>query len=147
MPHTRLLLPSDLTAWQVLWQQYLDFYQTNLDATTTAHTWERLMNPATSDMVGIGVVQEEQLLGFAHLVFHPNTWSSKPCCYLEDLCVDSAWRGQGLGRRLIETVIEVAQERQCCRVYWVTHRDNTVAQQLYNQVAEQTPFVQYKCVL
>ena len=101
-PTTRLLQSDDFTAWRPLWQQYLDFYQTDLDETVTRHTWQRLTDPTQTDMLGLGVFVEGRLSGFTHLVFHPNTWSAEPCCYLEDLCVDASMRGQGLGRALIQ---------------------------------------------
>ena len=141
---TRPLNHSDFPAWRPIWQQYLDFYQTELDEATTLHTWERLLQPELSQMLGLGVFVDGQLAGFTHLVFHANTWSAEPCCYLEDLCVDAQVRGQGLGRALILAAKEVAMAQQCCRLYWVTARDNHTAQVLYDKVAEQTEFIQYR---
>ena len=143
-PTTRLLQSDDFAAWRPLWQQYLDFYQTDLDETVTQHTWQRLTDPTQTDMLGLGVFMEGRLSGFTHLVFHPNTWSAEPCCYLEDLCVDAQVRGQGLGRALIQAAQDLAQQKRCCRLYWVTARDNHTAQRLYNTLAEQTDFIQYK---
>lgn len=144
MISTRLLTATDHAAWQAIWQQYLDFYQTELPNATTMHTWQRLTNPAQTDMVGIGVFVDGTLAGFAHLVFHANTWSKQACCYLEDLCVDEHQRGQGLGRALIQAAQDLAIAMQCCRLYWVTTRDNHTAQILYDKMATQTEFVQYK---
>ncbi len=141
---TRLLQSDDFDAWRPLWQQYLDFYQTDLDEAITLHTWHRIIHPEQADMIGLGVFVDGKLSGFTHLVFHPNTWSAEPCCYLEDLCVDAQVRGQGLGRALINAAQDLAQQKQCCRLYWVTTRDNHTAQQLYNTLAEQTDFIQYK---
>ena len=145
MTHTtRLLQSNDFDAWRPLWQQYLDFYQTVLDEAITLHTWHRIIHPEHADMMGLGVFVDGKLSGFTHLVFHPNTWSAEPCCYLEDLCVAAQVRGQGLGRALINAAQDLAQQKQCCRLYWVTTRDNHTAQQLYNTLAEQTDFIQYK---
>lgn len=141
---TRALSAQDYPAWRIVWQQYLDFYQTELDEATTLGTWERLLQPEHSQMLGLGVFVDEKLAGFTHLVFHPNTWSTEPCCYLEDLCVDAQVRGLGLGRALIAAAKEAAIAQQCCRLYWVTARDNHTAQVLYDKVAEQTEFIQYR---
>ena len=36
------------------------------------------------------------------------------------------------------------EKRACDRVYWLTHQDNLVAQQLYNKVAKKTGFIQLR---
>ena len=62
MTHTtRLLQSADFAAWRPLWQQYLDFYQTDLDETVTQHTWQRLTDPTQTDMLGLGVFVEGRL--------------------------------------------------------------------------------------
>ena len=44
---------------------------------------------------------------------------------------------------LIEAVAQAARERNCSRVYWITHETNLDAQQMYAQVAERSGFIQY----
>ncbi len=63
--------------------------------------------------------------------------------YLQDLFVDPAMRGQGLGRALIEHVYAEAAARGCSRVWWLTHETNTDAMVLYDRVADKSGFVQY----
>ena len=64
--------------------------------------------------------------------------------YLEDLFVDPAQRGNGLGRELIESVAEFAKENGSRKLYWQTHKDNQVAQRLYNSLATKSEFVIYE---
>lgn len=144
MMQTRLLQAHDFERWNILWQQYLDFYQVRLPETTTEATWQRLIDEQETNMHAIGVFVDDVLQGFAHVVIHPNTWSDQPCAYLEDLCVDQNHRQQGQGRILIEAAQQFAIQRQCCRLYWVTQRDNHQAQKLYDKVATQTDFIQYR---
>ena len=61
---------------------------------------------------GFGAWQDEMLVGITHVVLHPNTWNTTECCYLEDLYVSDAVRGQGVGRALIEQVYEFANEEK-----------------------------------
>ena len=84
------------------------------------------------------------LVGFAHIVIHPNTWNKEERCNMEDLFVDPAHRRQGLARQLIEAVYAEAEARNCSRVYWITASENQTAQALYDQLAAQTGMLQYR---
>ena len=51
--------------------------------------------------------------------FHSfSTFLAKPGLYLEDLYVRSAFRGQGIGRRLLAHVAQIARTRGCGRFEW-----------------------------
>lgn len=58
---------------------------------------------------------------------------------------DSA-RGRGLGRALIEAVYEKAEAAGASRVYWLTQSSNAPARALYDQVADNLGFIQYRKV-
>jgi GNAT superfamily N-acetyltransferase len=73
--------------------------------------------------------------------------SSIRYCYLQDLFVSEAGRGHGLGRALIEAVYEKAKAAGASRVHWLTHTSNAQARILYDQVAENPGFIQYRKVL
>jgi ribosomal protein S18 acetylase RimI-like enzyme len=51
---------------------------------------------------------------------------------MNDLYVDAAARGQGVGRALIEASAEVARERGALHLEWSTAPDNATAQRLYD---------------
>ncbi len=65
---------------------------------------------------------------------HPHTWYQGPICYLNDLFVDPEVRGGGIGRQLIEAVVDEARRHGWSEVYWMTHNDNTVARGLYDRI-------------
>jgi GNAT superfamily N-acetyltransferase len=65
-------------------------------------------------------------------------------CYLQDLFVEPAQRGHGLGRALIEHVYAQAKARGCARVHWLTHETNLDAMKLYDCIADKPGFVQYR---
>lgn len=65
-------------------------------------------------------------------------------CYLEDLYVDPASRGAGIGRALIDAMYRWADERGVTRVYWHTDELNSNARALYDRVGKLAPFVQYR---
>ena len=77
--------------------------------------------------MGVGIANdphEGRLVGFAHYLFHPSTWALQEICYLEDLFVDPAARGQGVGRALIHAVYAAADRAQAPSVYWMTQEFN-----------------------
>lgn len=137
------LITIHKTQWLPLWQSYLDFYQTTLPNTTTENTWQKIIDE-TSPIFGFGAFDGDKLSGFAHVVLHPNTWNVTDCCYLEDLFVSESIRGKGMGRALIEHVYEFATIKNCNRVYWVTNFANQTAQNLYDNIATKTDFIQYR---
>jgi len=89
-------------------------------------------------------VVDEQVVGITHYHFHRSTWAPHYYCYLEDLFADETARNRGVGRALIEAVAERARSVGATRLYWNTHRDNAAAQALYNKLATQSEFVQYR---
>jgi ribosomal protein S18 acetylase RimI-like enzyme len=143
MTSTRPLQPADRERWNELWRGYLQFYKYDLPADLTELTWRRLLDPA-HPFQGLAALDGERIAGIVHFHVHASTWARVGYCYLEDLFVDPACRGQGLGRTLIEAVYQLADEQGAERVYWHTENTNDRAQHLYRQVAELTPFVQYR---
>ncbi|TDF67865.1 GNAT family N-acetyltransferase [Cupriavidus sp. L7L] len=57
-------------------------------------------------------------VGFALFFHNFSTFLAKPGLYLEDLYVDPAWRGQGLGKALLQHLAALAVERGCGRFEW-----------------------------
>ena len=111
--------PEDEAAWRRLWADYVAFYEAEVSEAVTAATWRRLFMPG-SGMFGRIAEWQGAVGGFTISVVHPGSWAIEPRCYLEDLFVDPAMRGRGLGRALIEDLIARARERGWSRLYWHT---------------------------
>lgn len=133
---------QDKADWLPLWRAYLDFYQNPLPEEVTDSTFGRFLDPR-EPMVLLLAREGRDVLGFVTLVMHRSTWARTYYVYLEDLFVSEAARGKGVGRRLIEAVIEHARSRDCERVYWVTHAHNETARKLYDKLASDPGFVTY----
>ncbi|MDX2191959.1 MAG: GNAT family N-acetyltransferase [Gemmatimonadales bacterium] len=72
--------------------------------------------------------------GFA-LYFHGySTFEARRGLYLEDLFVEPAWRGRGIGRRLLAELARLAVARGCARFEWSVLRWNELALGLYDRV-------------
>jgi len=59
-----------------------------------------------------------QPAGFALFFHNFSTFLARPGLYLEDLFVDPAYRGHGLGKALLTELARVANRRGCGRVDW-----------------------------
>ncbi len=145
-PVIRDPLPEDEAAWRRLWAGYCAFYETEVPEVVTAGTWERMLSPA-SPLFGRIAEWDSEPAGFAICVLHEGTWTLRPICYLEDLFVDQAARGRGIGHALIEDVIGRARELGWARVYWHTRADNREARRLYDKFAVADDFVRYRLLL
>jgi GNAT superfamily N-acetyltransferase len=140
----RDLAPRDEPRWRELWAVYLDFYEEPLPDEVTTTTWRRLVGQEQGFRALVAVDDDDRPVGFAHLLLHPTTWTVEPSCYLEDLVVDPAVRGRGIGRALLAAVVERARREGAEGVHWLTQADNEVARGLYDDVAVVSDFVRYE---
>jgi GNAT superfamily N-acetyltransferase len=142
----RELKETDKDRWLELWAGYLEFYKSNLSPEQTEFTWKRLINNEQK-MYGFVAENESGVIGFTHCLFRPSTWTETDYCYLEDLFVDPSIRGRGVGRALINRVVELAKEKNSKRVYWTTQEFNKTARVLYDSITSVSEFVQYRLPL
>lgn len=134
---------ADEAKWRELWAGYLAFYQTSLPEEVTSLTWRRLLDP--EEPVHCLVAESDgAVLGIVNYVFHRATWSATSYCYLEDLFTAPEARGRGVGKALIKAVYAEAARAGATRVYWLTHESNATARLLYDAVAENGGFIQYR---
>lgn len=138
----REIAPADREAWFALWAGYNAFYETEVAPAITERTWARLFD-ANVPLFGRIAERDGRVAGFSLSVLHEGTWVATPVCYLEDLFVDPACRGQGIGRLLVDDLIALARERGWSRLYWHTNRSNP-ARKLYDEYAQADDFVRYR---
>jgi GNAT superfamily N-acetyltransferase len=131
--------------WERLWTGYLAFYKTSVPRETYDVTWARLHDP-NEPMGVLGAYVDGKLAGIVHYLFHRSCWTIGDYCYLQDLFVADDLRKLGLGRALIEAVEQKARAAGASRVYWLTHETNGVARALYDKLAGNPGFIQYRKV-
>ena len=142
----RAIGEDERDAWNPLWADYLTFYKTTLAQQISDTAWARFHDP-DEPLFALGSYVDGRLLGIAHYLFHRSTWAHNRYCYLEDLYVSEDARGRGLGRALIEEVYRRAEAAGASRVYWLTQSSNAQARALYDKVADNLGFIQYRKVL
>lgn len=144
MVQVRPLVAADHAAWLPLWHAYQRFYEVALGDAVDARTWQRMLDPAEPVQAHGAFDDRGQLLGIVHSVLHRTTWSEGPSCYLQDLFTVPAARGRGVGRALIEAVYARAAQAGASRVWWLTHESNATGRRLYDRVALNAGFIQYR---
>lgn len=136
------LTPEDRPRWAELWRTYLLFYDTTLPDEVYDHAWRRMQDGTV--LQGLAARVDGQIVGITHFLFHESAWTTTPVCYLQDLFVQGAARGQGIGRALIEAVAAHARKRDSTRLYWLTQDHNAAARLLYDRVAKHSGFIRYE---
>ena len=141
----RDLRQEDCPGWETLWAGYLTFYKSTLTPEVTNTTFARFLDP-NEPMFSLVAEDEatQDLIGMVNCVIHRSTWSEQNYCYLGDLFTSPPARNRGVGRALIEAVYARADELGLPRVYWMTHETNETARKLYDQVAQNSGFIQYR---
>ena len=120
-----------------------EFYETEVPEAVTAATWERML-ASGSPLFGRIAEWDGQVAGFAISVLHEGSWTTRPCCYLEDLFVAPDLRGRGIARALIEDQLKLCRQRGWSRLYWHTRDSNHEARRLYDRFATADDFVRYR---
>jgi GNAT superfamily N-acetyltransferase len=139
----RPLAAADKPAWLPLWAGYLEFYEASLAPEVTETTFARLTD-ADESMFGLVAEQDGRIVGIAHGILHRSTWAKGQYLYLNDLFVSPDVRGSGAGRALIEGVYARADAMGAERVYWLTHETNATARKLYDSLAANDGFLEYR---
>ena len=72
--------------------------------------------------------------GFALYFFNYSTFLARPGLYLEDLFVQPAFRGRGLGKALLLHLAKLANQRGCGRMEWTVLDWNQAAIGFYESL-------------
>lgn len=87
--------------------------------------------------VFVGVDEENRVMGYAFCVFvqhlNDNILTDIKSLYIDDLCVDETIRGQHVGSRLYEYVLEFAKQSGCYNVTLNVWACNESARKFYEK--------------
>ncbi len=140
----REITQQDREAWWELWQGCIEFYQTTQDESVSENTWQRFFDPNAPVYCRVAEHSDQGIVAFMIYMLHPDSWSTKTACYLEDLFTNSKYRKLGAGRALIESLIETGKKENWYQLYWMANKDNKTARSLYDQVAKETNWIRYE---
>lgn len=83
--------------------------------------------------VAIGYL-DRRPVGFVLFFHNYSTFLGRPGIYIEDLFVDTAFRGRGFGRALLQYVARLANRRGCGRLEWSVLNWNAPAIGFYRKL-------------
>jgi GNAT superfamily N-acetyltransferase len=132
----------DEPRWRVLFDAYNRFYEREPDEVITRHVWSRIMDPAAPVYAAVAEM-DGRVVGIQNYILHEGTFTIHPVCYLQDLFVDPAIRAQGIGKALIDWLLEEMKRHKWQRVYWSTRETNYRARGLYDKFTPHSGFLRY----
>ena len=92
---------------------------------------ERLIEDPHSAFVLAAPDEDSPPAGVAQVRFRYGLWWAADDCHLEDLFVRADARGGGVGRALVQGVVDLARERGCRRVELDVNEANAAALAVY----------------
>ena len=87
-----------------------------------------------------------RIIGFATTFIAWYSWIGKSL-YLDDLFVIEAYRGNGLGSRLMDAVIAMAKEKGCKKIKWQVSSWNEKAIDFYKRKGAEIDSTEINCDL
>ena len=94
----------------------------------------------------VAVDPADDIAGYVTYFFTYHTWTGK-CLHMDDLYVKPEYRGMGLGKQLLDTVVSFAQKAECHKVRWQVSDWNTPAQDFYKKLGVEITNGEWNCDL
>ena len=115
----RAAMPSDLPTIVGLIRELAQFEELeHLVQVTPESLHTHLFGPRPVAEAVVSEGQGGELVAFALFFSNFSTFLGKPGLYLEDLYVQPAYRGKGLGNAFLRHLARLAQQRGCGRFEW-----------------------------
>jgi len=121
-------VPAMTALLGILFSQEAEF-RPDADAQTRA--LGVLLDDSAGALLLVARDDDGAVVGMVSLLFSVSTALGAPAAVLEDLVVDPAHRGRGVGGALLDAALAAAIDRDCARVTLLTDADNTGGQALY----------------
>ena len=94
----------------------------------------------------VPVSSEDEIVGFSTWFFAYYSWTGK-AVYMDDLYVAESYRGNGIGSRLLQAVIELAKQAGCNKVKWQVSKWNEPGITYYKKMGATIDEVDINCDL
>ena len=128
----RQLTQKDLPS---LLELYVQLDENNKDLTTESSIpiWEEISkNPNIKYFGAVDTANGDRVVSTCFTMIIPNlTAHGRSICFLENVVTDSAYRKQGLARKVIEMAIEDAKSHNCYKLILQSNCKRTEAHKFY----------------
>ena len=90
--------------------------------------------------------EKKEIVGYAAYFFSYYTWIGKSL-YMDDLYVKEKYRKKGVGKKLLESVINLAKKENCHKVRWQVSNWNKNGQEFYKKIGAEIGDTELNCDL
>jgi predicted N-acetyltransferase YhbS len=132
MMKIRQATPQDIPRILDLYEQLTEEKQ-NITADTAKKVFAEIV--ALPDRELLVAEKDNIVVGTLFLEVVPNlSHNARPWGILENMVVDSTYRRQGIGRKLIEYTLDRCREAGCYKIQLLSHKKRTEAHQFYRSM-------------
>ena len=139
----RNLNHADFEVWSNLYRDYAKFYKIPMNKEILNKLWSWIHDKGHV-VNGICFKFEEKIVGIAHYRTMPRPIKGQYIGFLDDLFVDSGFRGQKIAQKLIGHLKSISKANNWDGIRWITHSSNDNAKKLYDKIGNNTGFELYE---
>ncbi len=143
----RPLSENDRMRWEEMFQAYAEFYKTSVPDGGFDGVWDWIFDATNDFWCDVSENDSGEVVGFVQYQLMHRSLGAGMVCYLSDLYVDPNTRGGGIGRSMIDHVVDFALSKELPGVRWLTQEHNYAARKLYDTYAPKTDFILYNIAL
>tara|TARA_B110000438_G_C15420339_1_gene481555 strand:- start:12 stop:443 length:432 start_codon:yes stop_codon:yes gene_type:complete len=134
---------KDKEQWEKLYKDYADFYKVEMNNKILQKVWNWL-HDKNHEIEGLVYEINGNIVGLAHYRRMPRPLKGQDIGFLDDLFVDSKFRGKKIGEQILNELKKISKSKGWDLVRWITRNDNLRAKSLYDRVAEKTNWDLYE---
>ena len=128
----REITENDLNA---LMELYIQLSPTNIGLSDEKKEiiWSEIQK--NKNITYLGVFEDNKLISSCFIAIIPNlTNQGKSIGYIENVITDVNYRRKGVGKKLMQKAIEIAQENNCCKIFLESGISRVEAHKFYKSM-------------
>jgi GNAT superfamily N-acetyltransferase len=134
---------SDFTQLLELFKEFAEFEKQPDSVTNSV---DRMMKESDLLKCFVAETNDKRIAGYATYFFTYYTWLGK-CLYMDDLYVKPEFRAKGIGKRLMNSVIDFAKSSGCHKLRWQVSKWNKPAVEFYQGLGVTIDDIERNCDL
>jgi diamine N-acetyltransferase len=136
--------PATEHDFEVVYQLLIEFAAFHGSSDKVYTTVEQLKQDKDLFQCLVAETHDKRIVGFASHFFSYYSWSGK-ALYIDDLYVTQSLRKQGIGKALLDAVVQKAKDNNCFKVRWQTSNWNSNAIAFYKNYGAEIDEVEINC--